>query len=290
MTLNVDFMVSTFFAALAGTPVTLGLTVAAFLVAFPVGFAIAVVRTGTGHRVLKALFGVYLSYTRGTPIIVQILITYALLPDVLQAAVQALGIPFDVNGVPGIVYAVVLFAFWTTAFLSETLRAGLESVGTGQLEAAVTNGLSRRQAYLRIVAPQVVSSMLPVICTNVNSLIKMTSLSFAMAVPDITAIAQVQAGTSLSYLEAYLVIAVIYLIICLAVELAFKVAERRVALRREGRVKSTRHAVFASAVPKSHAQPAVTEELPVAAPVETPVVVTRERASVAQSERSAVHA
>ena len=95
----------------------------------------------------------------------------------------------------------------------------------GQYEAAVSNGMNGFQAYIRIVIPQVVISMLPVLCSNTNTLIKMTSLSFAMSVVEVTAIAKISAGNNLCYVEAYLVTALIYIIICFTVEAVFRYLE-----------------------------------------------------------------
>ena len=233
MSLNWAFMGETLRAALKGIPVTLELTVISLLIAVPLGFLIAVVRDSGRHPVWDKIFAVYVSYTRGTPVIVQILIVYALLPDLLKALVEALHLSLDVYAIPNIVYAIILFGLWMPAFLSEVFRAGLHSVGKGQYEAAISNGLTKTQAYTRIIAPQVFEAMLPVLCTNVNNLIKMTSLSFAMSVSEVTSIAKVAAATNLNYVEAYLVIAMIYLVLCFAVEALFHYLEKRVERRKK---------------------------------------------------------
>ena len=231
MSLDWSFIGQTMLAVLRGVPVTLEVTAVSLLIAIPLGFLIAVVRDSGTHPVWNKVFAVYVSYTRGTPVIVQILIVYALLPDLIKAVIESLSLPWNVYAIPNIAYAMLLFGFWMPAFLSEVFRAGLHSVGRGQYEAAIANGLTKTRAYTRIIAPQVFEAMLPVLCTNVNNLIKMTSLSFAMSVQEVTAIAKVEAAVNLNYVEAYLCIAVIYLILCFAVEGLFKWLERRVERR-----------------------------------------------------------
>ncbi|MBR4575360.1 MAG: amino acid ABC transporter permease [Lachnospiraceae bacterium] len=229
MTLNYEFMLETFVESLKGIPVTLLITAISLLAALPLGFIMALVRDGNKHKIAKAILDVYASFVRGVPMIVQIMLMYVLFPDILSLIAKALHLPIDIYGVPNIAYAILLFVLWTTSFLSETFRAGLHTVNKGQLEAAVSNGMTTFQGYTRIVIPQVLTNMLPVLCTNTNTLIKMTSLCFAMSVIEITAIAKIAAGNNLCYVEAYLVTALIYIIICFTVENIFKFMERNVS-------------------------------------------------------------
>ena len=141
-------------------------------------------------------------------------------------------INYDIYSIDSIIYAYIIFSLSNSAFLSEAFRAGLGTVPKGQYEAAVVSGLSNFQSYRRIIIPQAITALLPVLCTNITSLIKMTSLSFSMAVFDVTAIAKVEASLNLSFIEAYLDITVIYVILCVIVELIFKLIETRVKAHR----------------------------------------------------------
>lgn len=229
MVLNYEFMRETFVASFRGIPITLFITAVSLLCAMPLGLIMALVRDGEKHKIWKMIFDVYASFIRGVPMIVQIMLMYVVFPDILKLIADVLHISIDIYGIPNLVYAMLLFVLWTTSFLSETFRAGLHTVDKGQLEAAVSNGLTEFQGYVRIVIPQVLTNMLPVLCTNTNTLIKMTSLSFAMSVVEITGIAKIAAGNNLCYVEAYLVTALIYIIICFTVESIFKYAERHIS-------------------------------------------------------------
>jgi len=222
-------MKDTFVASIRGIPVTLFITAISLLFAMPLGFIMALVRDGERHKIWKVVFDVYASFIRGVPMIVQIMLMYVLFPDILKFVADVFHLPIDIYGIPNLAYAILLFVLWTTSFLSETFRAGLHTVDKGQLEAAVSNGMTGFQGYVRIVIPQVLTNMLPVLCSNTNTLIKMTSLSFAMSVVEITAIAKIAAGNNLCYVEAYLVTALMYIIICFTVENIFRYLERHVA-------------------------------------------------------------
>ena len=232
MQLDYDFMKHTFFLALQGVPVALKITLVTLLISIPFGFLIAIIRNNNKHRILSKILAVYVSYNRGTPMIVQIYIIYNMLPFLIFDICKSLHINFDIYSVNNIVYAYVVFSLSYIAFLSEAFRSGLGTVHKGQYEAAMVVGMSHFQSYRRIIVPQAITALLPILCTNITGLIKMTSLSFSMAIFDITAIAKVEASSKLCFIEAYLDITVIYVVLCLIVELIFKVIEAKVKTQR----------------------------------------------------------
>ncbi|MCC8168219.1 MAG: amino acid ABC transporter permease [Clostridiales bacterium] len=225
MQLNTEFMVQTFWDALAGVPVTLEITLVALIVAFPVGFWMALHRMrgkGVGNR----LVSLYISLMRSTPIVLQIMFFYSLLPTLLNYLLNTVWeLDVDVFGVNPIVYAFAVFSLNTIAVLSEVFRSSLLTIGAGQMEAALCAGLSSWQAYIRIIIPQALVSAMPNICNTTVSLLKSTSLAFLMTVKDITAIAKMKAAYGYNYIEAYLVIFFVYIILCTLVQLLFKQIE-----------------------------------------------------------------
>jgi len=231
MELNLDFLLKTFRLALGGIPVTLGITAATLLVSAPCALAVAMSRIFR-VRVLAQINAVYVSFVRGTPVVLQILIVYSLLPSLLAAAAKRYGLHVDVFGINPIWYAIAVFSLNTTAILSEAFRSALLSVDRGQLEAALSCGLSPAQAYRRIVVPQALVVALPNACNATISLIKGTSLAFLMTVKDVTAIAKIEASYGYNYVEAYLDIFMIYIIICAATQCAFGIAERKLGIYR----------------------------------------------------------
>lgn len=226
MKLNTKFLVETFFSSLAGVPVTLKLTFITLLISSLLGFFMALGKI-ENRKVSGKLITGYVSFIRGTPVVLQILFLYSLLPSVLNYLVkEVLGLSFDVFSINTIIYAYLVFILNTTAVLSEVFRSALLTVGLGQMEAALTIGMTKPQAYIRIIIPQAIVSALPNICNATISLLKSTSLAFMMSIQDITAIAKVKAAPGYNYIEAYLDICLVYIILCTVIQLLFKLLER----------------------------------------------------------------
>src|SRR5699024_9228383 len=116
-----------------------------------------------------------------------------------------------------------------TALLIEVFRSALSAVDKGQLEAAHSVGMNNFQAYMRIIIPQALVVALPNICTTTVNLIKATSLGYAMSLPEITLRAKVAANVGYNYVEAYIDIFLVYLILCTAVEYLFIWYEKRLS-------------------------------------------------------------
>lgn len=229
--LNYEFLVDTFFIALSGVPTALLITVVALLIALPLGFLLALTRINK-IPVIHRFAQVYVSFVRGTPLIVQIFIIYNSVPLLLASIFETYNIKMNVYDVNPIWYAFIVFSLNTTAILIEVFRSALGTVSKGQLEAAHSVGLTNVQAFRRIIIPQVLVVALPNICTATVNLIKATSLGYAMSLQEITLKAQVAANVGYNYIEAYIDIFLVYLIICSLVEHAFKLYEKRLTLFR----------------------------------------------------------
>ncbi len=226
--LNYKFLVETFFIALSGVPVALAITTVALFIALPSGFLLALTRINR-IPVLHRFAQVYVSFVRGTPIIIQIFIVYSSVPLLLTSMFTKFNIDMNVYDVHPIWYAFIVFSFNTTAVLIEVFRSALSTVNKGQLEAAQSVGLTNVQAFRRIIIPQALVVALPNICTTTINLIKATSLGYAMSLQEITLKAKVAANVGYNYVEAYIDIFLVYLILCSVVEYAFKRYEKRLS-------------------------------------------------------------
>ena len=138
------------------------------------------------------------------------------------------GLPYNVFRISPIFYACAVFTLNTTAVLSEVFRSALSTVNRGQMEAALSIGMTAAQAYFRIIIPQALVA-LPNMCNATVGLLKSTSLAFMMTVKDVTAIARIDASFGYDYLEAYLVIFAVYIVLCSAVQGAFYLTEHMAA-------------------------------------------------------------
>ena len=233
MNINTEFMIQTFKDVLAGIPVTLELTFITLLISAPIAFFMALQKLEQKKVGGKIVSG-YVSFVRGTPIVLQTLFLYSLLPTLLNYLIkEVLKLEFDIFALNPVVYAFVVFSLNTIAVLSEVFRSALLTVAQGQMEAALSIGLSKRQAYIRIIIPQALVSALPNLCNATISLMKSTSLAFMMTVKDVTAIAKVKAAYGYNYIEAYLVIAVVYIFLCSIIQLVYMAVEKRVSFYKK---------------------------------------------------------
>ena len=212
--------------ALKGLPITLEIVFIVFALAFFLGFLVAVGRMNE-KSILAKFLSIYVSFIRGTPFMVQTYLFYIAVPTAVQRYFFEKNIDFNVNVIQGFWYAYVLLILYFAALMSEMFRAGLNAVNIGQLEAAYSVGMTKAQSYRRIIFPQVLGYCLPVLCTYVTGIVKMSSLAFAFGVPEITALAIKNASRNLGYVEAYFVIAVFYVVMNIAIEWLFKLVERK---------------------------------------------------------------
>lgn len=154
--------------------------------------------------VLRHVNRVYIDLVRGTPLLVQILVLF-------YVTANAVGI--DDRNVCG----VLILSFSYGAYLSEIIRAGIESVGKSQLESARAVGLSTAQTYRYVIFPQAIRQILPSMAGQLVSLVKDSALLSTISVSEFTQQARETGTTTASELDCYLVLAVGYLVLTLPV-------------------------------------------------------------------------
>lgn len=227
--MDFNFISKAFLATLGGVPVTLLIMVVSILLSF---FPALFLALGQIYKVkgVRSFSVVYLAFIRATPPILLILFFYSLFPSLLNSFFKSMGSHFNVFEINPIYYAFIIFSLMTTGSLAEILRSAFLTVDKGQLEAAQAIGLTNRQAYIRIVFPQALRAALPNLCNLVINLVKGTSLVFVMTIKDITAIAKVEASYGYQYFESYLVIFILYIIICGLIQWGFNRLEKRLTL------------------------------------------------------------
>jgi L-cystine transport system permease protein len=223
--LDLDFILKTIVKCAGGIPETALLVVVAIVVATQLSFFMALVNLKP-ERLLSRVFKVYISFVRSLPLVLIIYFIYHALPLWIVSFGKLIGREIDVYSIDDMVYGFIVFSFVSIPILSEVFRAGLLAVPKLQTEAAKSIGMTALQTQVHIILPQVIRKQLPVLCTFTTNLIKMTSLAFCMSIREITGEARVAAADSIRYIECYLVIFIMYLVICVAVEQVFKKIER----------------------------------------------------------------
>lgn len=229
MEINTKFMGETLVKVLAGIPVTLEITIITLLIAGPLAFLFAIART-ENRKVAGRLIAAYVSFIRGTPVILQILFLYSLLPSLLNHLIRnVLQLDYNIFNWNPIIYAYVVFIINNLAVLTEVFRSALGTVNQGQLEAGLAMGMTKGQTYIRIIIPQAMVAAMPNLCNSTIGLLKSTSLAYMMGVKEITSIARTAAAYGYDYIEAYLDIFFVYLVLCTVVQLIFKEIEKKMS-------------------------------------------------------------
>lgn len=141
-------------------PVTLELAVVSMIVSLILGLILALIKMKK-IPVLKQLANLYISVIRGTPVLVQLYVTYFGIPMILKAINLKYGTNYNANGVAPIIYAFIALAVNESAYNAEVIRASLESVPKGQIEAANALGMTYFQALRRVILPEAIVVALP---------------------------------------------------------------------------------------------------------------------------------
>lgn len=185
---------------LPGIRITIPLTLISFSLGLIIALLTAMVQVAD-IRVLKQIARFYVWVIRGTPLIVQLFVVFFGLPD--------LGIVLD--AFPS---AVVVFAFNTGAYASETIRAAIEAVPSGQIEAGYCVGMNYVQIMARIVLPQAMRTAFPPLSNSLIGLVKDTSLAASITVMEMFMSAQRIAARTYETFALYCEVAVVYLLFC----------------------------------------------------------------------------
>ncbi len=208
-------------------PITLEIAFSAYILSLIVGLGVALVKIKK-PKILYPIICFYVSFTRGTPAIVQLYATYFGIPMILQLINYKCGTSYSTKFIPNVVFALVALTFNDAAYSSEYIRASIQSVDKGQREAARSIGMTAWQTMRRITIPEALVVAIPSLGNSLISMIKGTSLVFTCAVVDITAAGRLIAGRNYRYFEMYLSLAVIYWIITLVVAKLFQYLEKLV--------------------------------------------------------------
>ena len=203
---------------MAGVKVTIPLTVAAFSTGLMIALLVALAQIAK-IPVLRKLVRVYIWIIRCTPMIVQLFIVYFGLPTI--------GVKFS-----SFTSAWIVMSLSIGAYCSETVRAAIESVPVGQLEACYCDGLTFWQAMNHVIIPQALRTAFPPLSNSIIGLVKDTSLAYSVALVESLATAQRIAARTYDYFWLYLEAGLIYLIFCSILTVVQRKAEAALERRR----------------------------------------------------------
>ncbi len=183
-------------------PLTLFMAVIAMIGALALAAALAIVRV-LRVPVLDRIVAVFISFFRGTPLLVQLFLFYFGLPQVVPA----------MTGIDGVTAAIIGLTLHFSAYMAESIRGAILGVDRSQWEAAQSIGMTQGQLLRRIILPQAARTAAPTLMNYFIDMIKSTSLAFTLGVTEMMGAAQKEAAGSFLYLEAFLVVALFYWVI-----------------------------------------------------------------------------
>ena len=224
---------------LAYLPVTLFITIFSMLLGVILGLIIAIVKMNK-IPVLTQIAAVFVSFIRGTPLLVQLYLSFYGIPILLRYINYFYDTNFNMNGLPPMLFVLIAFSFNEAAYNSETIRAALQSVNKGQIEAAQSLGMTYGQLLRRIVIPEAFIVALPNLGNTLIGLLKGTSLAFVCSVTEMTGRGKTLAGHSYRYFEVYISLALIYWALTILIELLVKYLEKRLTISDDKNTPSYR--------------------------------------------------
>lgn len=207
---------------LEGLWITLKVSVLAIIGGIAIGVATGLCRISV-NPMLRWGAVVYIEIIRGSPLLVQIFLWYFVVGTLINALLEHVGF----GGISPLWYGVTALALFTGAYVAEIVRAGIQSVHRGQMEAARSLGMTYGQSMRKVILPQAFRRILPPLAGQFISLIKDSSLLGVIAIRELTKATREVVTTSLQPFELWIVCAVLYLALTFALSLFVQYLERR---------------------------------------------------------------
>ena len=198
---------------LKGLPYTLLISIVAFILSHFLGMGLAIL-SYLPNKLLQGLLRLYISFFRGVPPLVFLFLLYFGLPYKLEALTAA----------------ILCFTIIDSAFIAEIYRGSINSLDKGQWDASYALGMSFPQVMRLIILPQAFRVSIPALGNVAMSLIKGSSLAAMITIPDIFQRAKIVGGRTFDFMSMYILVAIMYWLICLVIEYGQKRLEKRYQL------------------------------------------------------------
>jgi arginine/lysine/histidine transport system permease protein len=199
---------------LQGLGITVQIVLAAALLGFTLGIILTLFKIGK-FQVLRWFADAYTSIFRGTPMVLQLLIIYYGLPQIIG---------FEITAYPA---AVIAFGMNSAAYISEIIRAGILAVDRGQSEASLALGIPYRPMMKDIILPQAMKNILPALMNEFITLTKESAVVTVIGAMDVMRRAYIVGGQTYRYFEPLLIAGVIYYLLVMVLTILGKAIERR---------------------------------------------------------------
>lgn len=223
---SLDRLWDAFWKILPYLGVTLEFVVITTVISTVLAVIIAVLRIRK-IPILSPLLSVYISYMRGVPLLVQLMVIYYGFPILVNALFH-----FNISRWSGMIFAVIAMVMNESAYLGEAIRGAILSVDKTQSEAGYSIGMTWGQTFVRIVLPQAFLVFVPHYGTTLIGILKSTSMLYTIGVIEIIQRARAIGQQTGHFFEGYTVCAIFYIILCLVIKSGFSLLERKLNFRR----------------------------------------------------------
>lgn len=208
MTINIDF--AYMLEVLPNIVRTIPLTLSLATMSMFVGLILALFLALSNFFKISLLSGftrIYISFFRGTPLLVQLFLLYYGIPQILP----------QFSRMTAFNAAIIGLSLHSAAYMAEIIRGAINSVDKGQMEACLSVGMTPMQAMKRVILPQAIRMAIPALGNSYISLIKESSLAFTLGVAEMLAKAKMSAASSYKFFESYLAVLLIYWLITVGI-------------------------------------------------------------------------
>lgn len=200
--LNIAYMLDLIPVIAGYVPLTMFMAVVSMIAALVLAAILAIIRV-MRIPVLDWIVAVFISFFRGTPLLVQLFLFYFGLPQIFSFLVE----------IDGVTAAILGLTLHFSAYMAESIRGAILGVDCSQWEAAQSIGMTQIQLLRRIILPQAARTVAPTLMNYFIDIIKSTSLAFTLGVTEMMGAAQKEAAGSFLYVETFLVVAIFYWVI-----------------------------------------------------------------------------
>ena len=225
MVFDLKFCIEAFGALWKAVPLTLFITFWSFVLALILGLIFAIIR----YKNVKGFdwfAKFYISFVRGTPIMLQLYMIYYILPYLIKVTLALFGVDFEIAKLSPRLLVIIALALNMAGFLAETIRGGLNSLGRAEIEAGYSIGMTSAMVYRRIVIPQVFVLCIPNFSSNLITILHASALAYFVTLLEVTGTANILAHNNWNYFEAFVAAGMVYWILTMVIELLTKLIEK----------------------------------------------------------------
>lgn len=206
--------------------IVLIVTIISFILAIIFGFILTLGRLSKS-RIVNGIVVAFQELIRGTPLLVQLVYIYYVFPLLIEIIAYFFGNPNYKCNMSAVTAGIIGMTINYGTYISEVIRSAILSIDKGQTEAALALGFSPWQAMYRIVIPQAFKNSIPVLGNYLLTLIKDTSLMAYITAPEFLQTTKAYTSQTFLTIESYTILALVYLVICLASSFIIKFCERK---------------------------------------------------------------